>query len=212
MSKTIVISCAGMGKRLGLGTSKCLVDVAGESLIMRNMRMLDDVDDVRVVVGFQAEKVIETVNAYRRDVTFVFNHDDAHTNTGDSVRLAAKYANEHILTIDGDLLLHPDDMKMILEADGEFIGVTAPGTDNPVLVDVKDSNVMSFSREYGQYEWTGVTQIESKKVLQGSGHTYQLIEPYLPLPYMYLRTKEVDTPDDYDRAVRWVKNGYVDNN
>ena len=73
VSKTVIISCAGMGKRLGLGTSKCLVDVAGESLIMRNLKMLDDVDDVRVVVGFQAEKVIEAVNAYRRDVTFVFS-------------------------------------------------------------------------------------------------------------------------------------------
>ena len=44
VSKTVIISCAGMGKRLGLGTSKCLVDVAGESLIMRNLKMLDDVD------------------------------------------------------------------------------------------------------------------------------------------------------------------------
>lgn len=25
-----------------------------------------------------------------------------------------------------------------------------------------------------------------------------------------LRTKEIDTPDDYDRAARWVKGGYSD--
>lgn len=210
VSKTVIISCAGMGKRLGLGTSKCLVDVAGESLIMRNLKMLDDVDDVRVVVGFQAEKVIEAVNAYRRDVTFVFNHDFAHTNTGDSVRLAAEHANEYVLTIDGDLLLHPEDMRKIIEADGEFVGVTAPGTDNPVLTDVADADVVGFSRERGQYEWTGVTQVKAEKIMNGSGHTYQLIEPYLPMPYMYLRTKEIDTPDDYDRAVRWVKGGYSD--
>lgn len=210
VSKTVIISCAGMGKRLGLGTSKCLVDVAGESLIMRNLKMLDDVDDVRVVVGFQAEKVIEAVNAYRTDVTFVFNHDFAHTNTGDSVRLAAEHANEYVLTIDGDLLLHPEDMRKILEADGEFVGVTAPGTDNPVLADVDGADVIGFSREHGQYEWTGVTQVKADKILDGSGHTYQLIEPYLPMPYIYLRTKEIDTPDDYDRAVRWVKGGYSD--
>ena len=210
ISKTVVISCAGMGKRLGLGASKCLVDVAGESLIMRNLKMLDDVDDVRIVVGFQAEKVIETVNAHRRDVTFVFNHDFARTNTGDSVRLAAEHANEYILTIDGDLLLHPEDMRKILEADGEFVGVTAPGTDNPVLCDVEGKDVVGFSREHGQYEWTGVTQVRTEKILNGSGHTYQLIEPHLPMPYRYLRTKEIDTPDDYDRAVRWVKGGYSD--
>lgn len=210
VSKTVIISCAGMGKRLGLGTSKCLVDVAGESLIMRNLRMLDAVDDVRVVVGFQAERVMDAVNAYRRDVTFVFNHDFAHTNTGDSVRLAAEYANEYILTIDGDLLLHPEDMCKIVEADGEFVGVTAPGTDNPVLCDIGGTDVLGFSRDHGQYEWTGVTQVRAEKVLRGGGHTYQLIEPYLPMPYMYLRTKEIDTPDDYARAVRWVKGGYSD--
>lgn len=210
VSKTVIISCAGMGKRLGLGTSKCLVDVAGESLIMRNLKMLDDVDDVRVVVGFQAEKVIAAVNAYRSDVTFVFNHDFAHTNTGDSVRLAAEHANDYILTIDGDLLLHPEDMRKILDADGEFVGVTAPGTDNPVLADVEGVNVVGFSRDHGQYEWTGVTQVKAEKIINGSGHTYQLIEPFLPMPYIYLRTKEIDTPDDYDRAVRWVKGGYSD--
>lgn len=199
-----------MGKRLGLGTSKCLVDVDGTPLIIRNLRMLDEVDDVRVVVGFQAEKVIDAVTAYRRDVTFVFNHDYARTNTGDSVRLAAEHANEYVLTIDGDLLVHPDDMRKILAAEGEFVGVTAPGTDNPVLCDVEGADVVGFSREHGQYEWTGVTQVRTEKILSGSGHTYQLIEPHLPMPYIYLRTKEIDTPNDYDNAVRWVKAGYSD--
>lgn len=210
ISKTVVISCAGMGKRLGLGTSKCLVDVAGEPLIIRNLKMLDDVDDVRVVVGYQAERVIEVVTGYRRDVTFVFNHDYARTNTGDSVRLAANHANEYILTIDGDLLVHPDDMKKILAAEGEFVGVTAPGTDNPVLADVEEGTVTAFSREKGSFEWTGVTQVKTQKILNGAGHTYQLIEPHLPMPYIYLRTKEIDTPNDYDNAVRWVKGGYSD--
>lgn len=210
ISKTVVISCAGMGKRLGLGTSKCLVDVAGAPLIIRNLKMLDDVEDVRVVVGFQAEKVIECVTSYRRDVTFVFNHDYARTNTGDSVKLAAQNANEYILTIDGDLLIHPDDMKKILAAEGEFVGVTKPGTDNPVLTDIDGEMVTAFSREHGSFEWTGVTQVQTSKILEGSGHTYQLVEPYLPMPYMYLRTKEIDTPNDYENAVRWVKAGYSD--
>ncbi len=210
VSKTVIISCAGAGKRLGLNTSKCLVDVAGETLILRNLKMLDSVDDVRVVVGFRAESVIEMVTAYRRDVTFVFNHDYARTNTGDSVRLAAEYANEYILTIDGDLLVHPDDMRALLAAEGEFVGVTTPGSDNPVLCEVEGGNVVGFSREVGSFEWTGVTQVRTERILDGTGHTYQLIEPSLPMPYRYIRTKEIDTPDDYERAVRWVRGGYSD--
>jgi choline kinase len=209
-SKTVIISCAGMGKRLGLGTSKCLVDVDGEPLIARNLRMLDGVDDVRVVVGFQAERVIEAVTALRRDVTFVFNHDYARTNTGDSVRLAAEHANEYVLTIDGDLLVHPDDMRAMLAAEGEFVGVTAPGTDDPVLCEVDGGDVVGFSRERGSFEWTGVAQMRAEKLLGGSGHTYQLVEPHLPVPYRYLRTREIDTPGDYERAVRWVRGGCSD--
>ena len=113
-NKTIIISCAGMGKRLGLGTTKALVEVAGEPLLMRTLKMLDDVEDVRVVVGYQAEKVIEAVNSYRKDVTFVFNRNYQTTGTGASVMLAVKNARDMIMTIDGDLLIHPSDMQDLL--------------------------------------------------------------------------------------------------
>ncbi len=33
-SRTVIISCAGMGNRLGLGTTKALIDVAGKPLII----------------------------------------------------------------------------------------------------------------------------------------------------------------------------------
>ena len=69
-NKTVIISCAGMGKRLGIGTTKALVSVGGKPLIIRTLEQLDEVEDVRVVVGYQAEKVIEAVKAYRKDVTF----------------------------------------------------------------------------------------------------------------------------------------------
>ena len=39
-------------------------------------------------------------------------------------------------------------------------------------------------------------------------HVFHLIEPMLPLPRIYLRTKEIDTIDDYERAVQWIRNGY----
>ena len=72
-SRTIIISCAGMGNRLGLGTTKALIDVAGKPLIIRHLEHLEAETDVRIVVGYQAGKVIDTVREYRDDVTFVFN-------------------------------------------------------------------------------------------------------------------------------------------
>lgn len=209
-SKTVVISCAGMGKRLGIGSTKCLVEIDGESLISRHLRQLDDVDDVRIVVGYQAEKVISAALACRDDVTFVFNHDFAHNGTGASVALAAKHANKRIITLDGDLLVHPSDMSAILSEEDEFVGVTSPGTDNPVLTTVENGLVVGFGRGEGSFEWTGIAQIESERIGEGDGHVYQLIEPNLPMKYLLLRTKEIDTPNDYDNAVRWVHGGYSD--
>lgn len=201
-----------MGNRLGLGTTKALVEIDGKPLIVRHLENLKDEKDVRVVVGYQAEKVIDVVRKIRRDVVFVFNHNYRHTGTGASVALAARYANDYILSLDGDLLVHPEDMQKILECDHEFVSGGVPETDDPWMLQTYRENgkeyVSAFSRNIGSYEWNGITQMKSKKMLTGTGHVFQLIEPYLPVPFMELRTREIDTINDYERAVTWVRNGF----
>ena len=210
-NKTIIISCAGMGKRLGREMPKPLVEVDGKPLIIRQLEMLKECKDIRIVVGYKANDVIELVNKYRKDITFVFNHDYMNNGRAASVSLAAKYANEYIITIDGDLLIHPQDMEKILNQDGEFIGVCKASTDNPVLTIIENDKVVGFSREEGQYEWTGVAQFKSKNLNETTGHVYQMLEPSLPTNYLFLRTKEIDTPNDFVNAERWVKNNFSDN-
>lgn len=211
-SRTIIISCAGMGNRLGLNTTKALVDINGRPLIVRHLEMLQNEEDIRVVVGYQAEKVIAVVRKYRNDVTFVFNHHYRDTGTGASVVLASRYANEYILSLDGDLLIHPDDMKRILECRHEFIGGGLVETDEPwMLQTYKEQGkelVSAFSHCRGNYEWNGITQMKSDKIQQGQGHVFHLLEPYLPVEFMAIRTKEIDTINDYERAILWVKNNY----
>ncbi len=208
-NKTVIISCAGIGKRLGRGIPKAIVEVYGEELILRTLRLLDDVEDVRIVVGYQAEKVIEKVLSYRRDVLFVFNHDYLNTGTGASVLLASKMAKEYVLTIDGDVIIHPEDMKKLLFKDGEFVGVMDITTEDPVFVRVdSDGEATGFSRENGEYEWTGITQLETSSLSETSGHTLTLVEPRLPLPIEKIRMREIDTENDFMIAYNWVKSGY----
>jgi hypothetical protein len=201
-----------MGNRLGLGTTKALVEVEGKPLIMHHLEKLKDESDIRVVVGYQAEKVINVVRKYRKDVVFVFNHNYRETGTGASVALASQYANEYILSLDGDLIIHPDDMKKILECDHEFVSGGIPDTDEPwMLQTYKDDGkefVSAFSKNIGNYEWNGITQMKSAKIKNGQGHVFQLIEPYLPIPFLELRTREIDTVNDYERAVEWVRNNF----
>lgn len=212
VSRSIIIGCAGMGNRLGLGTTKALVEVDGKPLIIRHLEMLNDEKDIRIVVGYQAEKVIEVVRKYRNDVTFVFNHDYKTTGTGASVALASKFANEFILSLDGDLLIHPDDMRKVLDCNYEFVSGDIPDTDDPWMLQTYEENgkefVSAFSKNVGTYEWNGITQMKSKKMLNGTGHVFQLIEPYLPVPFLRIRTREIDTINDYERAITWVKNGF----
>ena len=212
VSRTVIISCAGMGNRLGLGTTKALVEVEGKPLIMHHLEKLKDESDIRVVVGYQAEKVINVVRKYRKDVVFVFNHNYRETGTGASVALASQYANEYILSLDGDLIIHPDDMKKILECDHEFVSGGIPDTDEPwMLQTYKDDGkefVSAFSKNIGNYEWNGITQMKSAKIKNGQGHVFQLIEPYLPIPFLELSTREIDTVNDYERSVEWVRNNF----
>ncbi len=210
-NKTVVIPCAGMGKRLGMNIPKALLEINGKTLIRRNLELLKDVKDVRIVVGYKAEEVIKEVLSYRKDVVFVFNRDYENTGTGASVSLAAKYANEYVITIDGDLLVHPNDIQKILEYKTEFAAGTDAGTDNPVLMSIKKNKVVDFSRDYGQYEWTGVCQFKSKTTDPVTGHTYTILLPKMPLDWIYIRTKEIDTPNDFIHAERWLKNNYSDN-
>lgn len=47
-------------------------------------------------------------------------------------------------------------------------------------------------------------------MLNGTGHVFQLIEKNLPVPFLKLRTREIDTINDYEKAIAWVKNNYVE--
>lgn len=213
-TRTVVIPCAGMGNRLGFGMPKALLEIEGKPLIIRQLEMLDTEEDVRVVVGYQAEKIMETVRKYREDVRFVFNHDYEHTGAGASVTLGARHANEYILMLCGDLLVHPEDMKRILARRDEFVCGGPVETDEPWLLQTYKEGekelAKAFSKEVGNREWSGIAQIRGDKLQMGTGYAFQLIEPYLPIEFMEIRIREIDTPHDYERAAEWVRTGFQD--
>lgn len=212
ISKTVVISCAGMGSRLGLNKTKALINIEGKTLIQRQLEMLENVSDIRVVIGYQHEQVIEEVLKHRKDVVFVFNHNYRETGTGASFSMACEHANEYVISLDGDLIIHPEDMNHILNMEGEFICGYNPNTEDPVYLNVheigSDTYVNGFSRKSGKYEWSGLVQIKKDKVRYNAGHVYYIIEPLLPMRFKLIRAKEIDTVKDYKNAVNWIKNNY----
>ena len=145
----------------------------------------------------------------------MFNHNYKGTGTGASFKLGCRYAGDMVVALDGDLLVHPDDLRSVLESDRELVGGCTPSTDNPVLIHIEKEEqgrkmIGYFSRESGEYEWTGLAQMKRDRLPEGTGHVYQLLEPLLPLEMIEIRTKEIDTMADYEHAVNWIRNGYQD--
>lgn len=205
-AKSVIISCAGIGSRLGLATTKALININGRSLISWQLELLKSIEDVRIVVGFQAKEVIEEVLKYRKNVTFVYNHNYFETKTGASFYLGAKDGNELVIGYDGDLLVHPDDMKTLLEQEGEWIGYADKMSDDAVLVKTNlIGDVLSFSKEYGDYEWTGPCCIKKDKLKYSSGHVFNQLEAQLPMRGIKIRACDIDTYEDYQRALEFIK-------
>ena len=205
-TKSIVISCAGIGSRLGLGTTKALIDVGGKTLIQRQLELFKDVADLRIVVGFQAGEVIAEVRRYRPDAIFVFNHDYFGTKTGTSYYLGARDGNPYAIEYDGDLLVHPADMQMLLAMEGEWIAYADTRSDDAVYARVNAmGEVVAFSQEQGDFEWTGPCCLKKENVGYTSQNVYNQLEPHLPIKGIKIRACDIDTYGDYQRAFEFVK-------
>jgi len=206
LGKSVVISCAGIGSRLGLGLTKALVQINGSSLISWQLKLFKGVEDMRIVIGFQGGEIIEEVRKYRDDVIFCYNHRYFETKTGASFYLGARHANNYILEWDGDLLVHPDDVKMLLDAEGEFIGYAEKSSDEAVWVQTDEKGfVHAFSRECGDYEWTGPACIRKENLIYSSQNVFNMFDPLLPMRGIMVRAYDIDTYNDYLRVQEITK-------
>ncbi|MCR5177074.1 MAG: NTP transferase domain-containing protein [Anaerovibrio sp.] len=205
-AKSVIITCAGIGSRLGLGTTKALIDINGKTLIHWQLDLFRDVEDIRIVVGFEANRVVEEVRKYRPDAIFVYNHDYFNTKTGTSYYLGAKDGNEYAMEYDGDLLVHPDDVKKLLDTGGEWIAYADKRSEDAVYLSLnEDGEVTGFSRDHGDYEWTGPCCLKKERVQYTSGNVFNVLEPYIPLPGIKIRACDIDTYGDYQKAMEFIK-------
>lgn len=204
--KSVVISCAGIGSRLGLGLTKALVQINGNSLISWQLKLFKDVKDVRIVIGFQGGEIIEEVRKYRDDIIFCYNHRYFETKTGASYYLGARHANHETLEWDGDLLVHPDDVKKLLATSGEFICYADKTSDDAVFVQTNENgDVLCFSREQGDYEWTGPACMNKQHLIYSTQNVFNMFEPYCPMKGIKVRAYDIDTYNDYIRVSEITK-------
>ncbi|MBM7323484.1 NTP transferase domain-containing protein [Agrobacterium pusense] len=212
---TVVISCAGMGRRLGLSRTKALAQVCGRPLIHWQLDSISAIENVRIVVGYQAEEVIACVRQVRSDVVFAFNRDFQNTGTAASFVAGSAGAKGRVVSLDGDLLISPQEFARFIAIDGPALGVLKPSSEEPLyaLLNRDTNRVEAFSREKSTkcLEWSGLCQLDHIQIAEsvaagrGLGHVYELVEQHLPLPAVNVDAREIDTPEDFAIAERWLK-------
>ena len=204
---TIVICCAGMGTRLGIGTTKALVDICGVPLITRQLQLLHDHDDIRIVVGYQAEKLINVVNEYRRDIVYAFNYNYETTGVADSLRKGLLGAREYTIILDGDTLENAEDFQKFLNFEDECIVLSERTSAEPVMAEIRDNTVVNLSKTTGTMQWPGMAKIRTERLTSTSSHVYGVLNELMPVKFLQMRTREIDTPEDYEQAIEWFENG-----
>ncbi len=134
-----IILAAGKGSRLN-GTAgdkpKCLVKAGGLTLVERQIRALESagIDDVAVVVGYQADRVKAVCG---RHVTYVESVRYAETNSLYSLWVARALLWQGFVVLNCDVLFHPVLLDDLLTSRHE----------NALLVDYRDADQPAYGDE-----------------------------------------------------------------
>lgn len=204
----VVINAAGKGSRLGLGIPKSLVKVCGCPIVEWQLRLLcRSVKDVRLIVGFDGDSLADFARSVRPDITIIRNSRWQETKTAASLSLGMEGVTSRCISLDGDLLVAPEDFEAVLQCNTDCIGVTQPCSEQPVFVEVTEGLARQFSySEPSDFEWTGIVNFRPVSLLPSDGNVFEMIRPILPLKIVHVRCAEIDTQNDYLSAiVFWEK-------
>ncbi|GMA41073.1 hypothetical protein GCM10025883_31180 [Mobilicoccus caccae] len=176
--------------------------------MQRQLALLDTVPDVRIVVGFEEQAVIDEARRHRPDILVVRNPAYASTTTLDSYALGARHLGQSCLFMDADILFEPGSLGNFVTScdDAPVIGYTDAKTVDAVFVAVESELVTSFSREQRTpFEWANIAFLPPGYCEGGARSVYEHLSPRLPLRGRYIDSYEIDRPEDLEMAEK----GYI---
>jgi len=114
-----VVLAAGRGTRLagaGLAVPKGLVEIGGETLVSRSVRLLAlrGITDIVLVTGYQAERY-EAFALARNGVRCIYNKCFEEMGSLESLRCALEAVNSPFLLLDSDILYESRGLDILLE-------------------------------------------------------------------------------------------------
>jgi choline kinase len=217
-----IILAAGEGRRMRDVTSdpKCLLEINGESLIKRQLRLLESVYCAPViVVGYEYRKIINHIGWGKE---MVMNPIWNNSNTLMSLLFAISGPPTDCLVINGDVVFEKSLLYQMIKAD--YSACAYQELDNPTDEEVKikcDETHKIFVTEIGKHvtdsnlEAVGVYLLREPLVKAIRNYASCLDNPcslyYEDAFNMFLKFHpmatvkaknaiEIDTPEDYGRA------------
>jgi len=154
-----IILAAGQGNRLSDfnpdARPKCLLEFGGKSLLSRQLDILFrcGVRQVTLVVGYEADQIIDHVGTLssRPEVAFVYN--PAYTKGSVLSLLAAQDALSNaapVLVLDADVLFHPQIMQTLIDspiANCYLIDRDFADGDEPVKIAIRQGKMVEFRKK-----------------------------------------------------------------
>lgn len=207
-ARSVVISAAGMGTRLGLNSPKCLVEVAGKPLLQHQLELMDGSIEVIVVVGYEGQRVVSLIRDVRPTTIVAFNHEFASTGTAASASKGSLVASDDVVLLDGDLLVDTADFMDFLDGPRKCLGLTTTRSANPVCarLDASGGLVVELSQEWHTpWEWSGLVKLPRTEATRiGTKHVFQGLSKFLPMTHQTIDCVEIDYPEDLELAETWL--------
>lgn len=124
-----IILAAGMGRRLALGIPKCLIEIAGQTILQRQIQAFRSVgvNDFVIVVGYREGDVRAHVAGEVGRFTFVHNPRYAQTNTIYSLYLARTHFGSGFLYANGDVVFDRRLPERLVQASESTVLAVKPG-------------------------------------------------------------------------------------
>ena len=214
MKKTVIIAAAGVGSRLGAGKPKCLVEANGHFIFEYQLKAVEWADEIRMVVGYHADEVIQKVSTINPLIVFIYNRDYATTQLRQSYFLGAQGVEGKALFLDGDTIIGQTASNLLFRAyeNGEdYIAVTQTQTKNPIYAGVQAGRVQWFSYDKtSEYELANVAFLSTDKLKYENTLFYVQLEEYLPTKALQIEGLEVDTPEDLQHAENKIKSSFLE--
>lgn len=150
-----IILAAGMGKRLQELTkhnTKCMVEVNGERLIERMLKILDkkNLERIVIVVGYQRENLVECIGqmGIKTPIVYIVNENYDRTNNIYSLFLAEDYLkSDDTLLFESDLIFEERLVDILLEDERNSLALVdrfESWMDGTCLNIDEDNNITDF--------------------------------------------------------------------